>query len=264
MLRQAKCLQGRSVDCGSNGQAMVRLKCRQGSTRLRPQASISRSGVVTLPLQCDLHIHDDLIWGPIAVTVNRPVIWIIGRRVVSPCRIPVTCIPVPPSAQHKDDSRMMVCPPTAVMPLPVVIVKRGVVRPTETSVPPIVDDAGICCAIDRHIPSQSEISPLARRQVPASVDSLNGLRSALITQSCRLHAVASYSVWAGEISLAINRRTVAARHPRIGSCRSRAAYSCCLHATASHIACASDRMASTPRSGAPRDCRVPDVATTSG
>src|SRR5205823_1072602 len=247
--------------CGSNGQAMVRLKCRQGSTRLRPQASISRSGVVTLPLQCDLHTHDDLIWRPVAVTVNRPVIWIVGGRVVSPCRIPVTGIPVPPSAQHKDDPRMMVCPPTAVMPLPVVIVKRGVVRPTKTSVPPIVDDASICCAIDRHIPSQSEISPLARRQVPASVDSLVGLR---VTQSCRLHAVASYSVCAGEISLAINRRTAAARHPRIGSCRSRAAYSCCLHATASHIAYASNRMASSTRSGAPRDCRVADVATTSG
>jgi len=126
-LRQTERRQGGSIDCRSDRQSMVSLKSCQRLPRFRSENSIDLSDVITVTLQLDLHVHDDLVGRQIAVTVNWPVIRIVSVRIVPPGRIPITRIPVPPPAAHKDDARVVISPPAAVMPSPVVIVKRGVV-----------------------------------------------------------------------------------------------------------------------------------------
>ena len=103
------------------------LKSCQRPARLRTKVSIGRSGIIPLLLQCNLDIHDDPIRRQVAIAVNRPVVGIVRVRVVTPGWIPVIGVPVPPPAQHKDDARVVISPPAAVMPLPVVIVERGIV-----------------------------------------------------------------------------------------------------------------------------------------
>ena len=126
-LRQTERRQGGLIDCRGDRQSMVGLKSCQRLPRFRSENSIDLSDVITVTLQLDLHVHDDLVGRQIAVTVNWPVIRIVSVRIVPPGRIPITRIPVPPPAAHKDDARVVISPPAAVMPSPVVIVKRGVV-----------------------------------------------------------------------------------------------------------------------------------------
>src|SRR4029077_3970091 len=102
VLRQAERLQGWPIDSRSNRQAIVGLERRQRPACLRSQASIDCSCVIALLLQRALHIFCDPLWFPIRVAgVNPSVIRIRRVRVVTPGRIPVAGVPVPPSAQHK-------------------------------------------------------------------------------------------------------------------------------------------------------------------
>src|SRR4029453_2627961 len=233
-LPQAQRLQGWSVDGRSNGQSVVSLISCQRPACLRTKVSIDRSRIISLFLQCDLDVHDDPIWGQIAIAVNRSVVRIVRVRVVTPGWIPVASVPVPPPAQHKHNARVVTYPPRAVMPYSVVIVKRSVVRATETIAPSIVDDADVSIPIHRHVARESEISLPVHCQVVAS-SGASGLRNSFIARFCWLHAAAPQSVRPSEISLAINRRTVTSRHRT--SC---AACSCRLYTTVCGSPWASD------------------------
>ncbi|PYJ22500.1 MAG: hypothetical protein DME99_05300 [Verrucomicrobia bacterium] len=107
------------------------------------------------------------------------------------------------------------------MPLPVIIAKRSVALPPETIATPIVDDASISCAINRH--------------VVATGDSCIGVRGLRATQSCRLYAIGSQSVCPSETSLAINSGAVPSGY---GS--SRVMHSCSFQAAAPQSPCSRD------------------------
>jgi len=126
-LRQTERRQGGLIDCRGDRQSVVSLKGCQRLPRFRSEDSIGLPDVIAVMLQLDLHVHDNLVGRQIAVAVNGPIIRIISVRIVPPGRIPITRIPIPPPAAHKNDSRVVISPPAAVMPSPVVIVKGGIV-----------------------------------------------------------------------------------------------------------------------------------------
>src|SRR4030095_16243560 len=63
-------LQGWSVGGRRHGHTVVSLISCQRPACLRTKISIDRSRIISLFLQCDLDVHDDPIWGQIAIAVN--------------------------------------------------------------------------------------------------------------------------------------------------------------------------------------------------
>jgi hypothetical protein len=88
------------------------------------------------------------------------------------------------------------------MPLAVVIVERGLVRIAEASVPPIVNNASVCYAIDRHITRHTQVSLPVQRKIVAGYS-----RAA---SSYRLVAVDSRCVCPNKTSLATRLRATVA------------------------------------------------------
>src|SRR5205823_8810886 len=68
-----------------------------------------------------LNIGNYLVGSQSVVSVDWAVVWIISLRVITPCRVPVTRIPIIPPAVHEDDPIVMASPPIAIVPLPLVI-----------------------------------------------------------------------------------------------------------------------------------------------
>ena len=128
VLRQAERLQRWLIDRRSDCKTVVGLERRQCPACLRPKASIDRSCIVAFLLQCKLEVLDDPVRPHICITsVDWSIVRIPSVRVIAPRRIPVPGVPVPPSAQHEGNVRVVTHPPTAVMPYPVVVVECGVV-----------------------------------------------------------------------------------------------------------------------------------------
>src|SRR5262249_41743429 len=199
ILGQAERLQRWLIDRRSDRKTIVGLERRQRPACLRPKESIA------LLLQCQLHVFDDPIRRPVRTTgVDRSVVRIPSVRVVAPGGIPVADVPVPPSAQHKDYARVVRYPPAAVMPYAVVIVERDVVPTAETIVSPIVNDAHVSVAIQRHIAREGEISLLVHRQVPGCRPRDISLRSAGSVDSSCFCTVVPHGVRASNPSLTIN------------------------------------------------------------
>src|SRR5213594_1662874 len=68
-------------------------------------------------------------------TIDRSIVWVISIRVITPCREPVAGIPVIPAAVHKDDPIVMAPPPTAIVPLSVVIAKSRILLAAKRTAP---------------------------------------------------------------------------------------------------------------------------------
>jgi hypothetical protein len=105
---------------------MISLKSGECPACLRSEYSINWAGVITLLLQCELHVRNDPIRRQVGVAIDRSVVCVVSGPVIALSRIPVAGVPVPPPAQHKHDARVVTPPPGAVMPAPVVIAKGDV------------------------------------------------------------------------------------------------------------------------------------------
>ena len=83
---------------------MVALISGNRCARRLVERSVNRAGVISLLLQFDLHIRDDLIGQQVAVGVDRSVVIVGVSRVVAPSRIPEVVVPIVISAAEKDDA----------------------------------------------------------------------------------------------------------------------------------------------------------------
>src|SRR5438552_304121 len=181
---------------------MISLKGRYCLPGHRTENSVNRPGVITVALQSRLHVHDYLIGREVIVAIDGAVIRIVSSRSVTPGRIPVTSVPIPPAATDKDDPIVMASPPAAIVPLSVIITKRGVRTAAEAGALPVVGNP----RISRHVllTDHRQISSAIKRDVSLTIDrriSLTGNCGTAFTIETRCAIYA-------EVSFAINRNLV--------------------------------------------------------
>src|SRR5216117_2778249 len=89
-------------------------------------------------------------------TGSRHGVWTIVRigyvRVITPCREPVARIPVIPATVHKDDPIVMTSPPTAIVPLSVVIAEDRILLTMERGTAEVIINSYIASTIIREVP----------------------------------------------------------------------------------------------------------------
>lgn len=122
---------------------MVIRDCRTGIGAKNP---IDRSIVITLVIQLGLDICDDFVWRQIVVAVDRTIVRIIGVRIVSPRRIPISRIKVKRERlridRYENDSvATTVLPPTAIVPLTLIIAKCPILSSRKPGTPPIISNS---------------------------------------------------------------------------------------------------------------------------
>src|SRR6266446_7934892 len=97
---------------------MVTLVVRDSRAREVPKQTVHFAVIISLLLQCRLHIGNHLIGRQIVIAVDRSVIRIIRvAGIVAPGRIPEPGVPVIPSPTEESDATVMLSPPTPVVPL---------------------------------------------------------------------------------------------------------------------------------------------------
>src|SRR5206468_4771790 len=90
-----------SIDCGRCVKSAIALVSCDRPTRNRPEQTIDFALIITLLLQCGLHVGGHLIRWQTIIAVNRAVICIIRVGIVAPSRDPVSRIPSIPSAVYE-------------------------------------------------------------------------------------------------------------------------------------------------------------------
>src|SRR5437879_7874542 len=137
---------------------MVSLESCDRLSRRWSKNSIDRAIVIAVALELGLNFCNDLVRRQIAVTINRSVVWIIGVRIVAPCRKPITGIPVPPTATYKNDAVEVAGPPSAIVPRSVVITKDRVLPATKLATAPVVRHRRVCTAANGNVLIHTNVS----------------------------------------------------------------------------------------------------------
>src|SRR5437773_12570736 len=97
---------------------MVTLVTRDRGARERPKQTVHFAVIISLLLQCRLHVRNHLIGRQIVIAVDRSVIRIIRvAGIVAPSWIPEPEVPVLPSPTDEYDAPVMVSPANAVVPV---------------------------------------------------------------------------------------------------------------------------------------------------
>src|ERR1700730_409882 len=97
---------------------MAALVIRDGRARERSQQAIHFAVIISLLLQCRLHVGHHLIGRQIVIAIDRSVIWIIRvAGIVAPGRVPKSVVPVIISPTEESDAVVTASPPTPVVPL---------------------------------------------------------------------------------------------------------------------------------------------------
>src|ERR1700680_1635170 len=97
---------------------MVALVIRDGRARERSEQAVHVAVIMSLLLQCRLHVGYYLIGRQIVIPVDRSVIWIIRvAGIVAPGRVPKSVVPIIISSTEESDAIVMPSPPTSVVPL---------------------------------------------------------------------------------------------------------------------------------------------------
>src|SRR5438876_445590 len=97
---------------------MVTLVTRDRGARERPKQTVHFAVIISLLLQCRLHVGNYLIGRQIVITVDRSVIRIIRvAGIVAPGRIPEPGVPVIPSPAEESNATVTLSPPIPVVPL---------------------------------------------------------------------------------------------------------------------------------------------------
>src|SRR4029077_9292936 len=142
-----------------NRQTVVSLVGCDGLSGHWPKNTIDRSVVVTFARQLFLHAHSYPVGCPPIIGVDGTIIHITNGRRVTPCREPIARIPVIPAVVHEDDPVVVASPPTAIVPLPVVIAEGRIPLAVERVTTPVISDAhiastiigGVTCPVDREV-----------------------------------------------------------------------------------------------------------------
>src|SRR5438270_2696507 len=137
---------------------MVSLESCDRLSRVWSKNSVDRASVIAVALELGLNFCNDLVRRQIAVTINRAVVWIIGVRIVAPCRKPITGIPVPPTATYKNDAAKVAGPPSAIMPRSVVITKDRVLPATKLAAAPVVRHRRVCTVSNGNVSIHTNVS----------------------------------------------------------------------------------------------------------
>ena len=106
-----------------------------------------------------LNIDGDPVRRQSVVAVDRSVVHITHRRRITPGWEPVAGVPVPPAAGDEDDPSVVASPPTAIVPLPVVIAESRIPLAAERVTTPVISNSdvastiigGVACAVDRDV-----------------------------------------------------------------------------------------------------------------
>src|SRR5262249_43151238 len=128
---------------------------------------IDRSIVITGSRQLLLNIDCHLVRRQSVVAVDWSVVHKTHRRRVTPCREPVTSVPVPPAVVYEDDPSVVVSPPTTIVPLPVVIAERRIPLTAERVATPVISDSHIATTIKRSVLCPVEVTVSIDRYVIA-------------------------------------------------------------------------------------------------
>src|SRR6516165_8438402 len=97
---------------------MIGLVSAERLARQRPKQSVHLALVITHLLQLGLHIRDHLVRRLSAVTyIDWSIVSVVsGRRVVPPCRIPITVTPIIITATDQHDSVILPSVPSLIVP----------------------------------------------------------------------------------------------------------------------------------------------------
>src|SRR5205085_6288211 len=129
----------------------------------------NRASIVTTALQLCLNINHDLVRCQLIVSVDWSIVRIISARVIAPGWIPVTVVPVPPSAADEGNSVVVMPPPVAVVRLPVIITKRSVLPATELAAAPVIRYRHVSVSVDRHVGCRvTRVSSVAKVPIPVN------------------------------------------------------------------------------------------------
>src|SRR5713226_9638255 len=96
---------------------MVALVIRDGRAREGTKQTVHFAVIISLLLQCRLHIGNHLIGRQVVIPVDRPVISVIRIGSITPCWEPEARVPIIPSAIYENYAVIMAPPPTLVVPL---------------------------------------------------------------------------------------------------------------------------------------------------
>src|SRR5438874_7733508 len=142
LLNQPERLNSRFINCRRDSEPLIGLvicDCRLGIGAENP---VDRPGIISLVVQFDLNVCDDFVWRQIVIAIDRPIVGIISVGVVSPGRIPIARIKVEWERLGKDgnenDPVAMVFPPTATVPLGLVIAKNPILSSGKRVTSPVV------------------------------------------------------------------------------------------------------------------------------
>src|SRR6266487_2818113 len=171
------------------GSSIVGLEGCDGLSGHRSKDTIDRSLVITVALQLRQSIGNYLVEGQSVISVNWAVVWIISLRVITPCRVPVTRIPVIPAAVHEDDPIVMASPPIAIVPLSLVIADPHILPAAISATAEVIirchialtiDIKGSCpidrqvsVAVDSHVASRANVS--IARQISLAIPAHTGV-----------------------------------------------------------------------------------------
>src|SRR5262249_35618412 len=120
---------------------------------------VARSIVITGGCQRFLNIDGHLVRRQSVVAVDRAIVHISHGWRITPCREPIAGVPVPPAVVHENDPVIVASPPTAIVPVPVVIVEGRIAVAAERVATPVISDSyvataikgGVLCPVDREV-----------------------------------------------------------------------------------------------------------------
>src|SRR5262249_59986880 len=130
----------RLIDRRCRGKPVLGLIARQRVSRQWPEQSIHFTPVIAHLLQHGLHVGDHFVWRLSMLTdIDRSIVGIIlGRRTVTPCRIPIAVVPEVVTATDQLHAVVM-CPiPSLIVPFRMIRAEYFILRslPVLTSLNP--------------------------------------------------------------------------------------------------------------------------------
>lgn len=203
-LRYAERGKCRLIDHRCDRQPVISLESCDGLPGHRPKDAIDRPIIVTVALQLLLNVNCYLIGRQSIVAIDWTVIRIIRGRGITPRREPVARVPIIPATIHKHDSVVMASPPTAIVPLPVVIAERRIPLTAERSTVDVVIDSRIASTVIGEVAFLvgSEVSVPINRQVIASTKLVGVSFTINFDIPCSIHRYVSFAIDSSVVSRA--------------------------------------------------------------
>ena len=186
----------RLINYRCDGQPVVSLESCDSLPGHRPKNPIDRPIIITVALQLLLNINNYLIRCQFVVAIDWAVIWIIGTRGITPCREPVTRVPIIPAAAHKNDSVVMASPPTTVVPLSVVIAEDRIPLTAKRRTVEVVINSRVASTVIGEVAPlvDPEVSVPIKRYIVATTKLVGASITVNIDIPCSIHRYVSFAI----------------------------------------------------------------------